>query len=557
MEQSVYSNGPKSRIRGALRRYFRETFRAHSRKEYAEIFTRGIGSDREGAAPYPWLYIRLLAAFIVLFSVAVLLLFVTDNILGFPHLVFFGGIMGNIPFLLLIYELYPKRDVSLIKIFSVALFGGFLSIVLAQLGYEVFIPADDWLRALWIGFWEEFTKAVPAIICLHIFKKKDPFFAFLVGVAVATGFSISEDMGYIFYYSKGFFSTVYVDQAVYMGVERSVMAICTHMPWTGLICWAYARSRRPLINFRFYLAYILSMTLHFCWDLPVDGLAEFADILCCTVAAIAIETGIIVIEKLKKPKREQLAFAAPSAINYAQLANISFSVCLVAASLLAMLCAYFNPQTVNVTKEFSEPSEFAAFMLNGITVNAVRDREYDESAEDFEYYIRDGIKISAVQRVSDGDLTYYYAYNFYESLSGEEDGGDEENGGNTVAEAVSSLSNDDAAGGGDEEPGDIADGSETVYESELSYVLVELDGALYVLRAISDADGEYIYYCSFNPDVVLFSAYGDTLFVTLNETYVQGLWESLAAGSVAAADIVIGATAFIILKLKARRYKNA
>lgn len=559
MEQSVFSNRG-GRLRGRVKKFFKETFRAHGRSDYSEALFRGTGARKEGVSPYPWLYIRVLAAFIVFFAAAVALLYVTDNVLGYPHIVLFGGLMGNIPFLLLLYELYPRRDLSFFTLLAVAVLGGFCSVALAQLGYALFDPAvNKWADAVWIGFWEEFTKALFAVIFIVILKKRDPMAAFLIGAAVAAGFSVSEDMGYIYYYSRAFISSVYIDEAVYIGVERSVMSICTHMPWTGVICWAYAHFKSPFVNFRFYLGCLVSMTLHACWDLPVKGWVEVVDIALCTCAAVALQIAIITdarrqVNVVRQTAAEGEEIAPSAAERYSHRANLALAVCAVAASLLTLLCVYFHPQTFYYTKNFTDPAEFAAFMQNGVEMNVDAEREYDYEAEDYAYYVSEGVKIQALQCVEDGELTYIYVYNFLVKVP---DGDDTYVTDDDVCDGEA-LDGDGQTADGDAENGEASDESATAERVPvLSNIYVRLDGTEYYVRSVLAADGTKIYFCLFNTDVRYFSLSDDFISVTLDGTYETGVWENIIFGYAALAVTVGGAAAFVTLKIKARRKNYA
>ncbi len=59
-------NKPDTAVdRARITYFFRETFRAHSKAEYREIFSRGLNEDNEGiSGAFPWLYVR---AFFALF----------------------------------------------------------------------------------------------------------------------------------------------------------------------------------------------------------------------------------------------------------------------------------------------------------------------------------------------------------------------------------------------------------------------------------------------------------------------------------------------------------
>ena len=86
--------------------YFKETFRAHSKAEYREIFSRGLNEDNSGVTgAFPFLYVRAFLALFVLFTVNVLVLRLTGNMLYVPSVTFLGGVTFTVPFIILLYEL--------------------------------------------------------------------------------------------------------------------------------------------------------------------------------------------------------------------------------------------------------------------------------------------------------------------------------------------------------------------------------------------------------------------------------------------------------------------
>lgn len=161
MERSEKSQGALARAKIVY--FFKETFRYHSKDEYKEIFSRGLDDNGGINGGMPWLYVRAFFALFVLFTVNVLILRLTNNPLFVPSVTFLGGTTVTIPFIILLFELYPKRDVSLLMLLGVLVGGGTLAIALSQIGYGFVSVKNRWLSAVFTGILEEVCKIIPAI----------------------------------------------------------------------------------------------------------------------------------------------------------------------------------------------------------------------------------------------------------------------------------------------------------------------------------------------------------------------------------------------------------
>ena len=163
MRNQIKVNGEVERAK--ITYFFKETFRAHSKAEYKEIFTRGLNEDNSGVSgAFPWLYVRAFFALLILFTVNTFVLRLTNNALYVPSVTFLGGITFTVPFIILLYELYPKRDLSLFFLIAVLVVGGTVSGFLAQLGYAFIPKVNDWISAVTAGVLEEVCKLIPALV---------------------------------------------------------------------------------------------------------------------------------------------------------------------------------------------------------------------------------------------------------------------------------------------------------------------------------------------------------------------------------------------------------
>lgn len=92
------------------REFLSESFRAHKKEEYAEIFKRGT-TDTDGVnTVYPWFYLRVFAVLAVVFALYALINSAMPGAADWETLYFVGGAFMDAALLVLLYELYPYKD---------------------------------------------------------------------------------------------------------------------------------------------------------------------------------------------------------------------------------------------------------------------------------------------------------------------------------------------------------------------------------------------------------------------------------------------------------------
>lgn len=181
--------GEGSLTRARITYMFRETFRAHSKEEYREFLTRGLGDSKGGlTGTYPWLYVRIFFILFILFTVNTVILRFTGNTLYVPTVTLLGGITFTIPFMVFLFEIYPKRDLSVLKLFGILVLGGTAAGVLTQIGYALIDISNPWYSALISGLVEEVSKAIVAVAAIMIMRNKNSYACFLIAAAVGAGF---------------------------------------------------------------------------------------------------------------------------------------------------------------------------------------------------------------------------------------------------------------------------------------------------------------------------------------------------------------------------------
>lgn len=268
MEQRQYfPKAQKRRLRRErLKKWFSETFRAHTKEEYKEFFTRGFDGKDSLNNVYPWVYMRMLVLCFLLFAATTFFMRVSGNAISYPAMIFLGAIFVNLPFITLIYELCPKADLSFLKLMFVLVVGGTASVIITELGYLAFSPQNGYAAVAWTAFLEEIAKIIPAVGVILILKKRSsPLTCFALAAAVGAGISIIEDMGYIFFNS--FDGNISLFTAIYVSVVRSVSGVATHTVWAGYVGWIFSKCKKPFLDVRFYAVSLMSMVLHFLWDL--------------------------------------------------------------------------------------------------------------------------------------------------------------------------------------------------------------------------------------------------------------------------------------------------
>lgn len=413
--------------RAKITYFFKETFRAHSKAEYKEIFSRGLNEDNGGVTgAFPWLYVRAFFALFLLFTVNVLILRLTDNALYIPSVTFLGGITFTIPFIILLFELYPKRNLSLFMTFAVLVLGGTAAGVLSQLFYLPVHLDSPWLSAVVSGCIEELSKLIPAIFAIEVLHRKNPYACFLIAACVGAGFSVVEDMGYIFYYSDklmNYYSDIQATVALF--AERGLSSFCTHILWTGAIGWAYCISKKPFGSL-WLLMLAASVGIHICWNLPLSGWLRVLDTVLCVIVVAAINISIVHVSRIKTLASEVdltrlndkiIAEAKQMGehMRFTNAANLTFALsCTFLSVIILLLCSL--PIGVEYKRvEYENKDEFIEYVEGGFNLKADWDREMKDPynpANNFEERKVEGELTYVVQcDTLDGfDGLYYYTY---------------------------------------------------------------------------------------------------------------------------------------------------
>ncbi len=396
-----------AKFRQAVKNYLSNTFRPRKFADYSEVFTRGADGLRRSR--YPWLYSRVIWALFALYAVCATVEFFAPNALFAPSVVFLGGAFVNFSYLVLCFELYPKRDLSLFGFVFCMIAGGALSICIAVLGYRFIAdPSAAYVGEIWTGFLEEFSKATVTIALILIAKRRSPFLGFLIGTSVGVGFSFFEDIGYIFEASV-------FGGGVASAVTRATGAPFGHPMWAGLFGWAVGTFKKPYINWRVYGAFALAVCLHFIWNLPFgDKLSVLLEAGCSvfifvvTVVIIIYSRGFIL--QTMPVNGEEPPPTASRGLRLGIAADCAAFAAVLLFGVFSLTAVYLDG--LSDTLEYREASvgEFITLAQEGKSLEYKDGRPYNPLMTDcYSEYI-EGRKVTAVQK--DGEFYYYYTGDF-------------------------------------------------------------------------------------------------------------------------------------------------
>ena len=413
--------------------FFKETFRARDKSDYREFFTRGLrGRESGGKVEYGWMYVRVFVLLFSLFSLIAFLIAFAENGIAVPTLYLLGGAFMNFTVAVFIYELNPERNLSFVLFLLILVVGTAAADFIAIFGYYFYYPDNAWLSTLWTACLEELAKAIPAIIAILVLKKRSPMLGFIIGAAIGAGFSITEDMGYIYAYSWGVYGMVEIT------IERAWTAICTHTLWTAVIGWAFCKFKCRPYDIRFLLVTISSIALHFIWDMPIEDYVSILTTGFCVVVALVCSS--IVVKKERRPYKEiaevkevQLVIPIPenksrSKVNYGKwcsnAANFVASVTAILVGVLFIVWCFVPVGNVITDKRFETEEEFLEFVQGGEKFSANWDKQFDfdAPAADIKSCWKSGDRyVFAVVAVEEDDgYCYDYTFDFnYDDETGE------------------------------------------------------------------------------------------------------------------------------------------
>lgn len=401
------------RLGGEIKRFFFETFRPHGEREYAEFFSRGKGES--GAPAYPWFYSRVFLFGLVFYSVAYLCYAIEGNGGDLFPSVLTGGFFADITLLTLVYELYPRRDISYAPLLVALIAGGLVCALISQSIYNVYDPHTyNFGTLVYVAAVEEFSKSAVVVIAFLLLGKKQPFFCLLLGLAVGGGFSSLENCWYIFGGGYNFVSTQRLSME--MAIFRAGGAAFSHAAWCG--AFGFWLSQKGKFHWRAVLSYAVNAALHFLINFPlVPMFAGWRGYPVSIVAGILSFASLAYSVYLSRREvtggfAPRPAFCKPKFIS---------NVIAAASMCMLVLCSFGLSHVIADAKVspylyFSSYDDCRAYIQNGYDFYPDFDREfvfYEDLSQNYSYTITEGKLVSATQKQTYGDYTYRFTYSIY------------------------------------------------------------------------------------------------------------------------------------------------
>lgn len=423
----------KVKFINSLKKFGYETFRPRTGADYAEIFTRGGGGED---VPYPWFYSRVILGGLFLFSLLCIGYKISE--INFPAVSFAGGIFADLAFIILLFEIYPKRDFPLIAPLAALFAGGLLSSAFSYILYGLSGVTADFASQAWTAFVEEFSKSVTVVIILLLFKKRNAFQCFIIGAAVGGGFSAFENVWYM--YTDGFaYNFLGLSGAMCTALIRALGTPFSHAAWAGAFGWALS-GEKPWKSLRPYAILFFNYVMHFFVNFPltrlfagwkgypisaVTGILSFALIirliiinkreLCGRIPLDAEKQGNSCehLPKIINPENEWIG------INLSKnrfIANV-----LAACAVLSLTFTLMGPTCIFGGYEhykydsYNSFEEAASVAQNGLVFSPDFEREYvfnKNLTENFSFMYTNGNLEYVVQREQYGDYFYRFRYGY-------------------------------------------------------------------------------------------------------------------------------------------------
>lgn len=560
----------------ALKKFAYETFKPRSREEYAELFARGGGG--EAMCSYPWLYFRAFLLFVLIFCV--LCVCYSLSFINLFTLAFAGGIFGDLTFIILLYELYPGRDMHVFTPVAALLLGGLISTGYTTLLYSAGVRAP-FAEQAYTAFVEETGKALSTVLILLVLKKRSPMCCFIIGAAVGGGYSAFENMWYMYADGLAYGGAANLSNAIQTALWRSLGTPFSHAAWAGMFGWAVS-GPKPYKKWQPYAVFAFNYVMHFFVNFPLipmfAGWRGYPISAITGVLTIVLSAYIIIISRRAEAGATGLGTIKNStyyAQNYGRIhingeeygvgGAEKFSLAANALAMAAIFClslTLLGPTCVYggiaryKTYSFGSFGEVKLFAQNGLELahdetRAMRD--YGDLSQNYAYTYEDGRVTSVTQREEYGGYTYSYEYanvkytHFYMDESGRYF---------VVSEGKQVFVE-----------GENGQPPEEAYLWELDWVWVEIDGVPYYRRslqtgqkylpvdehtAIVTAENVY-YYFLLNPNVSGIGQAADGGFsARVREDVPVRLVESIVFTVIFGAAAAACGAGYIINKKKAR-----
>ncbi len=273
--------GGKGRVRPPLKKLVSQIFVRHSKQEADEIFICGTSTTTpdlslaDTAWPQPWLFSRILLAFLAAFFMLHICCKNFENLNAYPGLIVIGSFAVPISLFVFFLEMNTPKNISFFTTIKIFLVGGCASLLFTLLLYDlVEIRELDYWGAILVSIVEEFGKL--GIVAIFLYREKATKHTtngLLIGAAVGAGFAAFESAGYAFQrlLIMGTYDAMFENILL-----RAVLAPGGHVIWAAMSGYAIvlvSKGKPFSLNFlgagRFWKIFLVPLVLHAVWDMPI------------------------------------------------------------------------------------------------------------------------------------------------------------------------------------------------------------------------------------------------------------------------------------------------
>lgn len=276
--------GEEGKVRLDFKAIFSNVFKKHTKEEAELIFIAGTTyttpkeSDIPGTWPKPWFFSRIFLTLALTYLFLFIAMDIFQNLYALPGLMVIGSFAVPFSLLIFFWEMNAPRNISFYENAMMFFIGGAASIPATLILYSIFPVYDITISsAIVIGVVEEVGKLAIIIYFINRLNPKYILNGLLIGAAIGAGFAAFESAGY------AFASEVFGDESmVYVTFLRAWTGIGTHTIWSAIAGAAlvfvkgdYDVTTRHIFSWPFLRLFLVSMTLHAVWDMPLYTLQTF------------------------------------------------------------------------------------------------------------------------------------------------------------------------------------------------------------------------------------------------------------------------------------------
>ena len=265
----------------SLRAFFSDVFGKHDPDAVERALTLG-GPDTTPAVvpematmPHPWIFARVLLAFVISFVMLYLCVALFRAANAVPGTIFLAAFAMPVALMILFYELNTPRNVSIVRVLEVFIAGGALALLFTLVLDQVIPGSPGGPLAFGVGIAEESAKLAALLVALRfVHRERYPYRlnGLLLGASIGAGFASFETAGYLF-------NALLANQGGGLGamlglaILRAVSAPGMHVAWTAIAAAAYwrvsplrARPSEAIRSGKFWVLFAVPVVMHGLWD---------------------------------------------------------------------------------------------------------------------------------------------------------------------------------------------------------------------------------------------------------------------------------------------------